>query len=275
MGSPDFAVPTFKMLYQVYGDKLRGVFTRADAPKGRSKQLVPTPIKQLAIEWGVSVFTPTTKESLLDQVRLLNPDIIIIIAYGLILPKALTDAYFCMNLHGSLLPKYRGASPVEACLLNNDMETGITLMHINEYMDQGNILDQAICPIDSDDNGGTLKEKLSELSAQLLKSYLSDYQHMRQVIEQPQDASQASYCRKINREDALITDKMAPIEALARIRAFAPEPGAYVIHNQKRYKILKATIQNNMLQIQQIQPEGKKPMRYADFLLGNPQGIGR
>ena len=130
MGSPDFALPTLKALHENY--TVSSVLTRPDAPKGRGKQLTPTPIKAWALENNIPVYTPTNKAEVAEVLTTLNPSLCIVIAYGMILPKSITDSITCINLHGSILPQYRGASPIHSSLFNNDTQTGITAIRMKK-----------------------------------------------------------------------------------------------------------------------------------------------
>jgi len=132
MGTPEYAVPSLKAIYDNFSQNLIAVFTRPDKTQGRNLKLKETPVKNFALTHNLPVYNPETKNELAEQIKALNPDVIVIIAYGMLIPKEITDNYFCLNLHGSLLPKYRGASPIQASLLNYDQKTGISLMKINE-----------------------------------------------------------------------------------------------------------------------------------------------
>jgi methionyl-tRNA formyltransferase len=267
MGSPDFALPTLQAIHQQF--QVNAVFTRADAPKGRNQTLTPTPIKTWAQNQQIPVYCPLTKLELASLIKQIQPSLIIIIAYGMILPKEITDNFLCLNLHGSLLPKYRGPSPIQACLLNNDPETGITLMKINETMDTGDILTQKKLKLEPTDNFGQLHDKLTELSANLILEFLINNQSNSNLIFTPQNHNLATYCPKIKKEDLQLSLNINPHDFVAKVKAFSPFPGAFILaDNGKRYKILDAAVKDNQIQIITIQPEGKKPMNYHDFILG-------
>jgi methionyl-tRNA formyltransferase len=272
MASSSFAMPTLEELHQKFKPALQGIFTRADKPRGRGQHLHQNLFKKWALSYDIPCYTPLNKAELVAQVKALNPDLIIVIAYGLIFPKELTDQYFCLNVHASLLPKYRGPSPIQTALLNGDQQTGLTLMHMNEKMDEGAILSQATITINETDNLMSLHEKLSLQAAPLLSNYLKEQIATGQIKALKQDHAQASYCHKIHSSDLEITEQN-PQLILHKIRAFAPRPGAYIYRHNKRIKILDAKIEKSELILITVQPEGKKPMSYQDYLLAHDKII--
>jgi methionyl-tRNA formyltransferase len=267
LGTPDFAVPMLEAVIQHQAVNTFAVITRPDAPKGRSKKLVPSPVKQCAIKHNLPVFNPPTKETLSATIQSLSPDIIIVVAYGMILPKIITDTYFCINSHGSLLPQYRGASPIHASLLNHDKKTGITLIKMDEKMDTGDILYQQKITIDPQDNFASLHDKLAILSGTAIITYLET---MTDVTPVPQNHQTATYCKKYISSDFELNTTDSALINLGKIRAFSPVPGAYIIKDKKRVKILHATLENNKLKLITVKPEGKQAMSYQDYCLGNP-----
>lgn len=270
MGCPEFALPTLEVLYQKFTQQLIGVITKPPAPKGRNKIMDQNPIHGYAISVQLPVYMPLQKEEIASIVKKLDPSLIIIIAYGMLIPNEITEKYLCINIHASLLPKYRGASPIHACLLNREKETGITLIKINSKLDAGPILYQARIPILPQDDFGSLYNKLAELSANSLMHYFQKYAAVNHLPQIQQEESKATYCKKIEKEEYKVTTTMDPQDFLARVKAFSPIPGAYLLYEKKRYKILKAKLnQENQIEILEIQPEGKKTMSYNEFLLGN------
>lgn len=262
MGSPDFALPTLKTLHEKYG--VASVLTRPDAPKGRGKKLATTPIKAWAEEHNIPVHTPQNKAEVEAQLNELKPSLCVVIAYGMILPKSITDSIPCINLHGSILPQYRGASPIHTSLLNNDTQTGITAIRMNEKMDEGDILHINTLPITEDDTLQTLHDSLSELSAKTILDTLES-----KASPQPQNPNEASYCQKLTSEDRKINPNDSPEVKLGKIRAFSPKPGAFIEIDGKKTKLIKARLDNGSITPITVQPEGKGPMNYNDFLLGN------
>ena len=272
MGSPDYSVPTLEAVYRTFQGCIQAVITQPDREKGRGKQVQPTAVKTHALEYLLPVYTPVSKTELEALTVSLNPSLIIVIAYGMILPKSITDRFLCLNLHGSLLPAYRGASPVQSALLNGDIETGVTLIRMNERMDEGPILASAAISIGPDDCFGTLFEKLSHLSATLCVQFLQTISPL--TPETPQDHLQATYCKKLFSADfELRPHQESPHQMSHKIRAFSPKPGAFIMLDGKRVKILSATLENHHLIPLTVQPEGKKPMPYTDYLRGNPAGL--
>jgi methionyl-tRNA formyltransferase len=262
MGSPEYALPSLMGLHNWVG--VRCVITRKDAAKGRSKKQIPTPIKSWSLAHNIPVFEPESKNDLQAVVEKLSPTLIIVIAYGMILPKKITETYPCINLHGSILPKYRGASPIQAALLNNDDETGVTAIRMNEKMDEGDILTIKTCRISPSDTGDTLFKKLSHVSFDVLKESLTS-----KINPYPQDHNNATYCKKLSTEDRYIKSTHTAEEKLGKIRAFSPRPGAFIKENGQVVKVLEATIIENVLTPIIVQPEGKSQMTYSDYLRGN------
>ena len=273
MGSPDYAIPTLESLYGVASSRLLGVVTQPSRPKGRGLNLQSTPVYDWAIQHHIPVWTPATKDALADLVMANMPTLVVVIAYGMILPKQIVDSFMCVNLHGSLLPAYRGASPVQAALLNGDSHTGVTLIHMNDRMDQGPVLAIKKVPILPSDCFGTLFHTLSHMSASLCVDFLDnatacDFQ------ARPQVEGEATYCKKLSGLDfELNPSEDSPELMWRKIRAFSPKPGAFLIQNGRRIKILEASLSQDRLVPICIQPEGKKPMTYDQYLRGQSQAI--
>lgn len=273
MGTPEYAVPSLKAIYDNFSQSLVAVFTRPDKTQGRNLKLKETPVKNFAFTHKLPVYTPETKNELAEQIKTLNPDVIVIIAYGMLIPQEITDNYFCLNLHGSLLPKYRGASPIQASLLNHDQKTGVTLMKINEKLDAGPTIileEEQILP---EDNFGTLAEKLAKKSARVILDFLIKYDKNKAIDFQIQNEAAACYCTKITKDDLNLNLANSPEEFIAKVKAFAPKPGAFLTSGGNRYKILDVQLIDGKIEILKIQPEGKQPMAYRDFLLGHKKGL--
>lgn len=270
MGSPDFACYSLSALLNTFPKAKIDIFSQPDKAKGRSKKLCPTEVKEMACKHNLPVHTPSSKDEIVTLVQKIDPDVIIVVAYGIIIPKTITDTYTCINVHGSLLPKYRGASPVQAALLNGDTVTGITLIKINEKMDAGPILKSASMPIDPDINFEILYKQLAKLGANTLATYLSENWPLGSEHESAQEETESSYCQKIQKEDTQLLKSDTPETKHNKIRAFSPKPGAFIFHNDKRLKILKSTLLNGQCIPEIVQPEGKKAMSFHDYCLGNP-----
>lgn len=241
MGTPDFAVPTLAALAPRY--PVVGVITQPDRPAGRGKRIVAPPVKEAALALGLPVYQPTSLRAPEAEQRLAEwqPDLIVVAAFGQILQASVLDLppHGCLNVHASLLPRYRGASPISAAILHGDSTTGVTLMRMDEGMDTGPILAQAPLPIAADDTTGALTAKLAQLGAQLLIDTLPRWLDG-QVTARPQDHDQATYCRPLTKEDGRL-DWADPAEVLSRqIRACNPWPGAFTTWQGRRLKILMA-----------------------------------
>ncbi len=267
MASPDFALPSLIACHQSFG--VTNIITRPDAHKGRGQTLESTPIKQWAIQNEIPSFEPKNKDELCIIVQKVNPTLIIVIAYGMILPKTITDSFVCLNCHGSLLPQYRGASPIHSSLLNGDTETGITVIHMNEKMDEGDCLLSKAITIKPTDTLQTLHNKLRSLCAEAL------IETLQQKIITPcvQQHEKASYCQKLTTADRELKPEDTLEKKIGKIRAFSPKPGAFMMAKGKQIKILEALQENNNLVPVIVQPEGKKAMSYHDYTLGNPEGL--
>ena len=298
MGSPKFALPTFKILAANYN--LIGVVTQPDRPAGRGQRQTPPPIKALALQYGIPIIQPNQlkEPTAIDQLLAWQPDLIVVAAFGQILRQNVLDLPHlgCINVHASLLPRWRGAAPIQAAILNGDRETGVTIMKMDAGVDTGAILAQRAIPILIDDTSESLSEKLAELGADLLDQTLPDYVAGR-TVSRLQDESLATKAPMLNKEDGLL-DLTLPADVLERkIRAFNPWPGAYFIWQGFPLRILKAQINpgadamrgqfgivgkypgvgtgNGWLVLEVVQPAGKKPMAGDVFLRGARQWVER
>ncbi len=274
MGSPDYAVPTLDALNDAFPHTLVGVVSQPDRPKGRHHhQLVPTPVSQWALDHEIPVFTPLTKEDLTSVVDRLSPDVIVVVAYGRLLPKTITDRYFCLNSHGSLLPRHRGASPVQASLLAGDIQTGITLIRMDEHMDHGDIVYSRAFDIPDTLHFGDLFTALSALSAEVCVDFFRNHYLTDTVQSVPQPTEGVTFCTKLNKADFELILSETTLDWLRKIRAFSPLPGAYVMTDKGRVKIFSAQIIDSELLPIIVQSEGKKPMPYSEYLRGHPTGL--
>ncbi len=239
MGTPEFAVPSLRKLYRDF--KIVGVATQPDRPAGRGKKLTPPPVKRVALELGLKVFQPAKLRGFEEIIREIKPDCIVVVAYGKILPREILDIppYGVVNLHASLLPKYRGASPIQRVLMAGERETGNTVMLVNEEMDAGDILSQEVIPIEDEDNFYTLSEKLSLKGADLLSKTLSLWFHG-QIKPVPQDHRRATYAPPVVKEEFRICWKAPSQSVRDRIRGLFPN--SYTVFRNSRLKILKASI---------------------------------
>lgn len=297
-GTPEFAIPTLETLYNEGGFDVVTVVTNPDEPVGRKKQFTPSPIKHFARHLNIKVLEPEKlkdNEELIEELKSLEADIAVVVAYGKILPaEYLTIPRLgFVNVHYSLLPKYRGATPIQSAILEGEEKTGITIMQIDEELDHGPILAQEEYPIEPQDNTVTLKKKFSKLGAVLLIKTLKQIKNGESVAEN-QDHAQATYTKKFTREDARIDWAKKTDEILRQIRALNPEPGTWTMWKDKVLKIemaQKTTIRSDndapigkvsgdfdSIQIKTkdgwltatiVQLEGKSPVQGKDFLRGH------
>jgi methionyl-tRNA formyltransferase len=307
MGTPDFSVPTLEALIHSDHDVI-AVVTQPDKPKGRGKEIQMPPVKETALKYGIPVLQPARarEESFIQQIRDLNPDVCVVIAFGQILTKEFLDIprYGCVNIHASLLPKYRGASPIQWSVINGDSETGITTMLMNEGMDTGDMLEKLTVTLDPKETGGSLFDRLSMMGGDLILSTLAKLE-AGTIIRTPQDHSQATYVKKIPKTlgDINWTQPAAQIERL--IRGLNPWPSAYTHLNGKMLKLWEADVFSDpsdtqspasdspcgtvlsadatglqiqtgdgILNVTSLQLEGKKRMDIASFLRGCSIPVG-
>lgn len=293
MGTPDFAVYTLKAIYEA-GHGIVLVVTQPDRPKGRSGALQMSDVKQFAVEHGLEVFQPDRirSDDAVARLREYGCDLIVVAAFGQILSKEILDMpkYGCINVHASLLPRLRGASPVQTSILEGDDETGVTIQQMGEGLDTGDIISCRNIPIEADDTGGSLFDKLALLGASLAVDTIDDISNDR-VSPRPQDESRATYAKKIEKSMGRIDWSKSAEETERLIRALDPWPSAYTYLGGKIFKIWKAdkgagvgaaagtvaevtgdtvTIAcgEGSLILKEVQLEGKKRMKVHDFLLG-------
>lgn len=288
MGTPLFAVPVFK--YLIENTNVVLVVTKKDTYEGRKKVLTSSPIKKCALENNIDVLTPDKIKDIYEEISEINPDIIITCAYGKILPESILNVprLGCINVHASLLPKYRGASPIQSAILNGEEKTGVTIMYMDKGMDTGNIISCKSIDIESFDNLETLSNKLSFLGASLLKETLPlIVKNENESIKQNDE--NATYTGLITRKDEKIDFNKNGKDIINQIRAFAPSPYANFILNDKEIKICKASfipknsevnkvyITKNTFEIgccdgvislEEVKPMGKKEMNVKAFLNG-------
>jgi methionyl-tRNA formyltransferase len=314
IGTPQFAVPALETLIAgskpdlvlQEGYEIVTVITRPDKPSGRGKEIVYSPVKQLALSHEIPVWQPGSlkRQENIEKLAVYQADLYIVAAFGQILPQAVLDLphYGALNIHASLLPKYRGVSPISEAILQGDTETGITIMLIDAGVDTGPILLQRAIPIAEDDTTGSLTSKLAVLGARTLVEALPLWVQGK-IAPQPQDDRFASYTHMLHKEDGKI-DWNRPADVLARtVRAFTPWPGAYTNWGDRLLKIISAhavqvdtgsearigTVSlsiehgaqtltvatgNGLLIIEKLQLEGKKVMNADEFLRGYSHIVG-
>ncbi|MFA5358508.1 MAG: methionyl-tRNA formyltransferase [Patescibacteria group bacterium] len=270
LGTPNFAVPSLIKLAKA-GYNIIGVVTQEDKPMGRKQIITPPPIKIEAQKLGLRIYQfAKIDEAATEEIKKLSPDLIIVVAYGQILPQAFLDIpkYGCLNIHPSLLPKYRGASPIQHAILNGDRQTGVTIMLLDAKMDHGPIIAQEKFEIIEDDDSESLSNHLACEGAEMLTKILPDYLEGKIQLWQ-QDHDEATFTKMIKNETAKIDWQKTPTEIERCIRAFFPWPGAWTDITGKKVKILKAHLENGELALDKVQVEGKASMSYQDYLRGN------
>ncbi|WP_301624653.1 methionyl-tRNA formyltransferase [Paenibacillus apis] len=239
MGTPAFAVPSLEALIST-GYKIVGVVTQPDRPQGRKKVLTPTPVKEAALRHGLPVLQPQRLRApeAVAEVAALAPDLIVTAAYGQILPKSVLDLprFGCLNVHGSLLPKYRGGAPIQRAIINGEKETGITLMYMAEGLDTGDMIARAVVPIEDEDTSGMLFEKLSEAGAKLLVEQLPSI--LAGTSDRiPQNDEESTYASNLTREDERIDWSASSRAIYDRVRGLVPFAGGFTTWNGEVFKI--------------------------------------
>ena len=295
MGTPAFAVPTLQALIAHY--EVIGVVTQPDRPAGRKQQLRQSPIKQLALQYDIPVFQPEKLRNpmAIEQLRAWEPDLQIVAAYGQILPQTVLDIprYGSLNVHASILPRWRGAAPIHAAIRHGDSETGITIMHMDAGLDTGDIYTQQSILITSDETGQSLHDKLSLLGGELLIASLPGILSG-ETSRIPQDESFITYAPQIKKQEGEINWNEPAINIERLVRAFTPWPGTYTIWNGKQLKILAGTVVDGSIPSGDIrklgdtivigtgdtayaptivQLAGKKQLPIAEFVRGYPDFI--
>ena len=293
MGTPDFGVPALEALIQDPRFEVVHVFSQPDRPQGRKQIILPTPIKQVAHKHNIPCSQPEklrTEENV-SLLKSLHPDYIVVVAYGRIIPKSILDIprHGCINIHGSLLPAYRGASPIQAALLHGEKETGVTIMLLSEGMDEGAMLKKITVPIQESTTSHTLFEELSTKGAELLPEVLDAYAKGT-ISSVEQDHEKATYCSKIEKEMGEIhPEHETALDIYHKWQAFTPWPGIFMFTEGKRLKLLRLSFSDRVLpkgvlqvekkklllgtkdgtlELNEVQPEGKKSMEAGAYILG-------
>ncbi len=291
MGSPDFAAVSLRSLHQDFD--VVGVITQPDRRAGRGKKLISPPVKIVADELDIPTIQPrrVRDEDAMNAIRRFAPDLIVVAAYGQILrPELLAlPRYGCVNVHGSLLPRWRGAAPIQAAILAGDAETGITIMLMDAGIDTGNMLSKRALPITDDDTTESLFKKLAPIGAELLVETLPKYLSG-EIKPQKQPEEGATYAKMLKKEDGKLDFSKTAIELERQIRAFSPWPGSFFEWEGARIKVHRAKVETGkspgigtqvkiegvpaigtaegILLLEEIQPAGKKSMSGKSFLAG-------
>lgn len=298
MGTPDFSVGTLEALYEA-GHEIVGVVSQPDKPKGRGKNLQPTPVKEAALKLGLPVYQPkrVREPEFVQVLKDLNPEVIVVVAFGQLIPKEILEltSYGCINVHASLLPKYRGAAPIQWAVIDGEEESGVTIMRMDEGLDTGDMISKAVVPLDAEETGGSLFDKLSQTGAKLLVETLSSLEDGTAVFEKQPEESPTAYAGMIKKSMGNLDFSRPAVELERLIRGLNPWPSAYTRLDGKTLKIWKAQVREEekgqetlepgtvwitdqpellvktgkgMLKITELQLEGKKRMETEAFLRG-------
>ena len=299
MGTPDFAVNPLHALAEA-GYEVAGVITQPDQPKGRGKTMLPTPVKEEALKHGFPVYQPVKVRDpeFLQVLEKLDPDIIVVAAFGQIIPKSILELpkYGCINIHASLLPKYRGAAPIQQAVIDGEKESGVTIMRMGTGLDTGDMISRIVVPIAKDETGGTLFDKLAEAGAKLLVETLPHIFDGTAVYEKQPEESPTPYAGMITKQMGLINFGKSAAELERLVRGLNPWPSAFTFWNGKTLKVWESFVVKSeeagaeksepgtvvktdkkgiyvacgedVLVLSQVQLEGKKRMDADAFLRG-------
>ncbi|MBH0004947.1 methionyl-tRNA formyltransferase [Pseudoalteromonas sp. APC 3358] len=296
-GTPDFAARHLQALIQSE-HQIVGVYSQPDRPAGRGKKLKASEVKELALEHNLPVFQPQSlkNDEALAELTSLNADIMIVVAYGLILPKAILEAprLGCLNVHGSILPRWRGAAPIQRAIWAGDEQTGVTIMQMDEGLDTGDMLHISRCPISTTETSASLYTKLAELGPDALIETINKLANG-ELTPEPQNDELANYAKKLSKEEANIDWSMSALQIERNIRSFNPWPVCFTQMGGQTVKIYQAQVVlqsgdpgqilssdkngvvvacgEHALCITQLQPQGKKPMAINDFLNGRSDWV--
>lgn len=301
MGTPDFAIPSLRELIET-GEEIVGVVTQPDKPRGRGYELQPTPVKAFALSRGLEVYQPETLrgEDFLSLLETLSPELIAVVAYGKILPESVLNfpKHGCINVHGSLLPEYRGAAPMQRAIIDGKSETGITIMYMAKGLDTGDMLRVEKCAIEENDNFEDIHDRLSEMGAKTLVKTVLDIKAGK-VERVAQDDALATYAAKIEKSDCAIDFSLGAKETHDRIRGLSPIPLAFTrTPDGKLLKLIETRVfdaekklgevgevisvgddicvacAKGAISILRLIPEGKGRMSAADFVRGRKIKVG-
>ncbi len=305
IGTGEIGVPTLRFLLQSDEEELVGVVTQPDRPVGRAQLIQAPPITSALEGSSIPILQPERIKQAegVAAIRALVPDLVVVMAYGQILPRGLLEipAIACLNLHASLLPRHRGAAPIQAAITSGDSETGITVMYMDEGLDTGDLLLQSIIPIATDETGGSLQDRLAEIAPAALKDALKML-HQGTAPRIPQNSAEATYAPKLERQHGCIDWSESAEQIERRIRAFDPWPGTYTLvaderGHQRKLKIFSAALapgetqpsgqivaadrngilvaaSAGLLRLGDVQLEGKKRTSAAEFVRGHPWIVG-
>lgn len=295
MGTPDIAAESLAALLEA-GHEICGVYTRKDKPVGRKQLLTPPPVKTAALKAGIPVFQPQNlREGAAEDIRALAPQLIVVVAYGCILPKEILELppLGCINLHVSLLPKYRGAAPVQWAVINGDKETGVTIMYMDEGLDTGDVIRTEKVPIAPEETSGELFERVSRTGAQVLCETVKLLERGG-AARTPQKSEEATWAPALTREMGNMDITITAEKLHNLVRGLSPWPGAYLMQQEKKLKVLRCRVADESgrpgeilalkpltvacgrqaLALLSVVPEGKKEMDGTAFAAGRRLRIG-
>nr|WP_296156905.1 methionyl-tRNA formyltransferase [uncultured Blautia sp.] len=296
MGTPDFAVPPLAALVE-NGYEVTAVITQPDKPKGRGKTLMPTPVKEEALKHEIPVYQPAKVRDpeFLETLQKLEPDMIIVAAFGQIIPKVILDMpkYGCINIHASLLPKYRGAAPIQQAVIDGEKESGVTIMKMGTGLDTGDMISQAVVELREDETGGSLFDRLAETGAELLIRTIPSIENGTAVYTKQPEESPTPYAAMITKQMGLLDFSKSAVVLERLVRGMNPWPSAYTFLNNKTLKVWKCSVESGScgkdvpgtitdvdkkgihvacgegtLILEEVQLEGKKRMETDAFLRG-------
>ncbi len=298
MGTSDFAVPILKKIQSKFN--ILAVVTERDKPAKRGKKIEITPVKKVAQELNLPIFQPAKikgNPQFIEELQKISPDIIIVVAYGKLLPVEVLNCAKngCLNIHPSLLPRYRGASPIQTALLNGDNQTGISIILMDEGMDSGDIIYQELINIKNSDDFITLSKKLAEKSSEIMERVVTLYCGGKLPLNTQND-NEATYCAKIKKSDGLINWKLSAMEIINKLRAYQEWPGTFFYWKEKKIELVEASLSEiidnspsvvgqvvkisgkilvkcgfGLLEIKKVKMEGKKSMTIKDFINGHQE----
>ena len=295
MGTPDFAVPPLAALVKA-GYEVTAVITQPDKPKGRGKTLLPTPVKEEAMKYEITVYQPqkVRDPEFVEVLKNLAPDMIVVAAFGQIIPKEILDMpkYGCINIHASLLPKYRGAAPIQQAVIDGEKESGVTIMKMGMGLDTGDMISQAVVTLSEDETGGSLFDRLAETGASLLIQTIPSIENGTATYTKQPEESPTPYAAMITKKMGLLDFGKSAEELERLVRGLNPWPSAFTFINGKTLKVWKASVLKtqagkvpgtvlaadkegiqvacgqNVLVLHEVQLEGKKRMEVDAFLRG-------
>jgi methionyl-tRNA formyltransferase len=294
-GTPEFAVPALAALIDA-GHEVVLVLTQPDRPAGRGMKLKASPVKELATQHGIPVYQPETLKTPESQVPVaaVAADVMVVAAYGLILPQSVLDMprRGCLNIHASLLPRWRGAAPIQRAIQTGDAETGVTIMEVVLALDAGAMLKKGAIPITEDDTAQTLHDGLAALGGKLMMETLAELDHL---TPEPQDASLVTYAEKLRKDEAPLDWDQSAAQLSRQVRAFNPFPAAQAVMGNEIWKVwfaravpgkgepgeivglqggIEVACGEDVLRIEELQKPGGRRLAWKDFLAGNPLKVG-